>query len=336
MQTSENEATRRQFLRTTVTGLVGAALVPALVRGADSPAPAGAVPRRPFGRHRDQVSLLGVGGFHIGVGSLSESESVRLIQEAIDQGATFLDNAWCYHDGRSEGRVGQALQGRRDRVFLMTKNHGREKKVALEHLEDSLRRLKTDHLDLWMFHECVYDQDPDRLFAPGGGIEAAELAKQQGKVRYVGFTGHKSTRIHLKMLAYDYPWDAVLMPLNILDGSFESFEQWVLPVLVKRGIAALAMKTRASGTIVRAGIATPEECWRYVTALPVATIVSGMESFDLLRANLTLARTLQPMTAAERAAILQRTREVALTGQHERFKTSRDFDGPVGRKLYAG
>jgi predicted aldo/keto reductase-like oxidoreductase len=245
-----------------------------------------------------------------------------------------MDNAWEYHGGVSEERMGKALVGRRDKVFLMTKHHGRDRKTAMEHLEDSLRRLRTDVIDLWQFHEIVYDADPDMIFAPGGGIEAADLAKKQGKVRYIGFTGHKHHQHHLKMLAYDYPWDAVQMPLNILDGSFESFEKWVLPVLVKRGIGVLAMKTRASGAIVREQVATPEECWRYVTGLPISTVVSGMETIELLRDNLRLARTLQPMSAAEMAAIRERTREVALKGTIERFKTTTAFDGPVGRKLH--
>jgi len=291
-----------------------------------------AVPRRPFGKSGETVSLLGVGGFHVGV--CPEPESIRIIQEAIDNGATFLDNAWEYHNGRSEERVGKAIQGRRDKAFVMTKHHGRDRETAMRHLEDSLRRLQTDVIDLWMFHECVYEQDPDRIFASGGGIEAAEQAKQQGKVRHIGFTGHKDPMIHLKMLAYGYPWDAVLMPLNILDGNFKSFEKWVLPVLVKRGIAPLAMKSRASGEIVKSGIATPDECWRYVTALPIATVISGMQSLELLRDNLRLARTLEPMSAGERAAILDRTREIALTGAKERFKTTRAFDGPIGRRLY--
>lgn len=315
-------------------GVIGATLTPGVLAQAGEGAAASTVPTRPFGKTKEQISLLGVGGHHIGTSRLTDAESVSLIQEAVDAGATFMDNAWEYNDGRSEERMGRALEGRRDRVFLMTKHHGRDRATAMAHLEDSLRRLKTDRIDLWMFHECVYEQDPDRIFAPGGGIEAADLARQQGKVRYVGFTGHKWPWIHLKMLAYGYPWDAVLMPLSILDGSFQSFEQWVLPVLVKRGIAALAMKTRASGEILRQGIATAEECWRYVAALPVATIVSGMESREVLRQNLELARTQTPMSPEERSAILARTREQALTGRFERFKTSTAFDGPIGRRLY--
>jgi len=334
------EHSRREFLHGSVAGFAGAALggsvLGRLGRAQEAEGDSAAessMPMRELGKSGEKVSILGVGGYHIGVPA--ESEATRLIQEAVDSGVTFFDNAWEYHRGESERRLGNALEGgRREKIYLMTKHHGRDKKTAMEHLEDSLRRLKTDVIDLWMFHECVYDEDPDRIFATGGGIEAADLAKQQGKVRHIGFTGHKDPQIHLKMLAYGYPWDAVLMPLNILDGNFKSFEKWVLPVLVHRGIAPLAMKTRASGDILAGGIATVEDCWRYVLALPVATIVSGMESLKLLRDNLRLARTLKPMTEEERKAILERTREVAMKGERERFKTTRAFDGPVGRALY--
>lgn len=331
---SEIESSRRDFLMLSAAGLAGAALAPNLIQSTEAQTSDGAMPMRPFGKTKEKVSVLGVGGYHIGVNQLSDNESVRLIHEALDQGVTFMDNAWEYHNGRSETRLGKALEGRRDKAFVMTKHHGREKAMAMDHLHDSLRRLKTDHVDLWMFHECVYDQDPDRIFAAGGGIEAAELAKEQGKVRYIGFTGHKWPWIHLKMLAYGYPWDAVLMPLSILDGSFQSFEKWVLPVLVKRGIAPLAMKTRASGEILRAGIATAEECWGYVSALPVSVIVSGMDSSEILRKNLELAKHQKPMSPEEKLAVLERTKEKALAGTFEKFKSSNAFDGPVGRRLY--
>lgn len=329
---------RRDFLHGSVAGLAGAALGGSVLSrlAADGPSPPAderEIPRRALGKTGEKVSLLGVGGYHVGVPS--ESEGIRIVQEAVDNGVTFLDNAWEYHKGESERRVGKALErGRREKVYLMTKHHGRDKATAMRHLEDSLQRLRTDVIDLWMFHECVYEEDPDRIFADGGGIEAADLAKKQGKVRHIGFTGHKDPQIHLKMLAYGYPWDAVLMPLNVLDGSYKSFEKWVLPVLVKRGIAPLAMKTRASGDILAAGIATVDECWRYVSGLPVATIVSGMPSIRDLRDNLRLARTLEPMSADEQKAIRERTREIAMTGERERFKTTRAFDGPVGRELY--
>ena len=334
----KEEPTRRQFLKASFAGLAGISLANHAL-SSDKPksnsdlTEVNGIPYRSFGKTGEQVSLLAVGGYHIG--RPTESEGIRIIQEAISEGVNFLDNAWEYHSGRSEERMGKALQGgRRDKVFLMTKHHGRDKKTAMKHLEDSLRRLKTDYHDLWMFHECVYDEDPELIFAPGGGIEAAELAKQQGKVRYIGFTGHKWPRIHLKLLAYDYPWDAVLMPLNIFDGSFRSFEKSVLPVLNSRGIAALAMKTRAGGAILQSGAATVSECWRYVIALPVTTVVSGMESTSLLRSNLEMARQLKPMTTEEMVAIRGRTQELALGGKYELFKTTNRFDGPVGRALY--
>ena len=345
---SDKESSRRQFLQASMAGMAGATLASGCISGGGTVIPRQAgqasardrppletpLSSRPFGRTGEKVSILGVGGHHIGRSDLSEADSIRLIQEAVDQGVTFMDNAWEYHDGRSEERMGKALEGeRRDKVFLMTKHHGRDKKTAMAHLEDSLKRLRTDYLDLWMFHECVYDEDPDRIFAPGGGIEAADLARKQGKARYIGFTGHKWPRIHLKLLAYGYPWDAALMPLNILDGTYRSFEKWVLPVLVKRGIAVLAMKTRASGAILSAGVATPEECWRYVSALPVSTIVSGMESMSLLRKNLALTK-LEPMSDEERQRVLERTRIVADSAKLERFKSTNAFDGAVGRKLY--
>ena len=327
----QEKPTRRRFLQRSVSGVAGAGLAGSIL-GAGETTTVSGMPYRKFGRTKEEISLLSVGGYHIGVPE--ESEGIRIVQEAIDNGVNFLDNAWEYHRGESERRMGKALVGRRDKAFLMTKHHGRDKKTAMEHLEDRLRRLKTDRIDLWMFHECVYDADPDMIFAPGGGIEAAELAKKQGKVRYIGFTGHKWPRIHLKFLAYGYPWDAVLMPLNILDGNYRSFAKWVLPVLTKRGIAPLAMKTRASGAILQAKAATAEECWRYVTALPISTVVSGMDSLNILRKNLKLARELKPMSAEESEAIRKRTRSFAVNGKHELFKSTNNFDGAVGRKLH--
>ena len=334
-ENGSNQTNRRAFLQTSMAGIIGASVASHWTTTAEAaPASDKPMPMRSLGSTGEQVSLLALGGYHMGVSRMTDKESVRMVHEAMDNGVNFMDNAWEYHQGRSEVRLGKALKDRRDKAFVMTKHHGREKKMAMEHLEDSLKRLQTDHIDLWMFHECVYDEDPDRIFAPGGGIEAAEEAKRQGKVRYIGFTGHKWPRIHLKLLAYGYPWDAVLMPQNILDGSFRSFEQWVLPVLVKRGIAPLAMKTRAGGDILKNGIATSEDCWRYVASLPVSTIVSGMDSIELMRQNLRLAKDLEPMSQSEKEAILKRTQEMAATGKYERFKTTRSFDGPVGREMY--
>ncbi len=325
---------RREFLSSSVTTGSGVILLGGLdaVNG-ESRGAAQGVPVRSFGRAKEQVGLLCVGGHHIG--RPDEQEAIRIIRQAIDNGATFLDNAWCYHHGASEARMSKALRdGYRDKAFLMTKHHGRDKRTAMKHLEESLRRFQTDHIDLWQYHEIVYDADPDMIFAPGGGIEAADLAKKQGKVRYVGFTGHKKPLLHLKMLSYGYPWDAVQMPLNPFDASFQSFEEWVLPVLVRRGIAPIAMKTRGGGSLLKTGAATAEDLWRYVTALPVATVVSGMESVELLEKNLRLARELKPMSKDEMAAIRKKSADLAKTGDYERYKTSRRFDGWAGRKLH--
>src|SRR5437899_29720 len=201
------------------------------------------IPQKPLGRTGEHVSILGLGGYHLGTVA-SATEAIRLVHEAVDAGVSFFDNAWEYNGGRSEEWMGQALQGRRDEVFLMTKvcTHGRDRKTAMRQLDESLTRLRTDHLDLWQIHEVIYDTDPELHFAKGGVIEALDQAKKEGKVRFVGFTGHKSPAIHLKMLAHDYPFDTVQMPLNCFDGTYRSFEQQVLPELERRGIAVLGMK----------------------------------------------------------------------------------------------
>lgn len=321
--------TRRDFLRKTAFGIGAAAVAPnALAASAES------IPRRTLGQTGEEVSMLCLGGYHIGT-IRDDRESVSLIREAIDRGVTFLDNAWEYHNGRSEELVGKALRdGYRDKVFLMTKHHGRDKKTAMEHLEDSLRRLRTDVIDLWQFHEVVYEADPDMIFARGGGIEAATEAKKSGKVKYIGFTGHKDPRIHLKMLGHDYDWDAVQMPLNVLDAHFRSFEKNVLPILLERKIGVIAMKTMASGILARSNLATAREALHYVWSLPVSTIVSGMQNRQLLEANIKLAQTFRPMAKDEKAQLLARTKAPAMTGKHEPFKTTNRFDGPVGRKLH--
>jgi uncharacterized protein len=330
----DSHYTRRDVLSAGIAG-TGYALLAAgaPVFGRSEQADSGGMPQRRFGRHDEKVSLLSVGGHHIG--RMDRTESIRLMREAVDNGATFMDNAWCYHRGESELRMGEGLSGGyRDKAFLMTKVHGRDKKTAMKQLEESLKRLKTDRIDLWQYHEVVYDKDPDMIFAPGGAIEAADLAKKQGKVRYIGFTGHKSPLLHLKMLAYEYPWDAAQLPLNPFDATFSSFEEWVLPVMVKRGIAVIAMKTRGGGSILKTGAATAEELWRYAAALPVATIVSGMESMELLRDNLRMARTLKPMPAEEMAALREKVTDLAQTGKHEGYKTTINFDGWAGREIH--
>jgi aryl-alcohol dehydrogenase-like predicted oxidoreductase len=293
------------------------------------------IPRRPFGRHSETVSALGLGGFHIGKMS-AESEAIKLIHEAIDAGITFLDNAWEYNDGKSETRMGKAIKDRRDKVFLMTKvcTHGRDAQTAMRQLEQSLKRLKTDYLDLWQIHECAYYNDPARHFAKGGVVEALELARKQGKVRFVGFTGHKDPEIHLEMLSYKFPFDSCQMPLNGFDASFKSFEQLVLPEVKKQGIAALGMKSFGAGEAVKHKAATPAEALRYAMSLPVTTTISGMDSLRVLRQNVKIARGFQPMTAGEMRAYRARLADQAADGRFELYKTTAQHDGAEGREQH--
>lgn len=294
----------------------------------------GEIPRRVLGNTKVQVSAIGLGGFDIGKMG-HEQEGIRIVQEAVDAGITFLDNAWEYHDGRSEEWMGKALAGRRDKVFLMTKvcTHGRDKQTAMQMLEQSLRRLKTDYLDLWQVHEIVYDNDPARHFAKGGVMEAITEAKRSGKVRFVGFTGHKDPALHLEMLKYDYPFDTCQLPLNCFDATFRSFEQRVLPELTRRGIAAIGMKSLGGGgDAVKAGIVTAEESLRYAMSLPVATTVSGIPTLGILQQNLRIARGFKPMTAEQMKALRERVTLAAADGRYELYKTSKKYDGNPGRK----
>jgi aryl-alcohol dehydrogenase-like predicted oxidoreductase len=293
------------------------------------------VPRRRFGRHSEEVSALGLGGYHLGnVGT--EREAIRIVHAAIDGGITFLDNAWEYHDGKSEVRMGKAIKDRRDRVFLMTKvcTHGRGAKIAMRQLEQSLRRLQTDHLDLWQIHECVYDNDPERHFAKGGAIEALERARAQGKVRYIGFTGHKHPSILLEMLSHNFPFDGCQLPLNGFDATFRSFEQLVLPELERQGIAAIGMKSFGAGDSVEKKAVTPADALRYAMSLPVATTISGMGSMRVLRQNLGIARGFRPMTPKAMAAYRKRLSGLAADGRFELYKTTAQHDGPEGREQH--
>jgi uncharacterized protein len=291
------------------------------------------IPLRALGRAGVQVTAIALGGYHIGKVE-DDHEAIRLVQQAVDAGITFMDNAWEYHDGRSEELMGKALVGRREQVFLMTKvcTHGRDRHEAMKQLEDSLRRLQTDHLDLWQVHELAYDNDPERHFAAGGVMEALEQAKREGKVRFVGFTGHKSPEIHLKMLGYNYPFDTCQLPLNCCDATFRSFEQQVLPELARRGIAALGMKSMGGGgDMVKAGLVLAEEALRYALSLPVAAVVSGMESVEVLQQNLKVARDFMPMSAGEMQALRDRCAALAADGRFELYKVTAKHEGPIGR-----
>jgi aryl-alcohol dehydrogenase-like predicted oxidoreductase len=294
------------------------------------------IPRRPLGKTGEQVSIIGLGGYHLGTVQ-SRDLAVRLVQEAVDAGVTFFDNAWEYNDHRSEEWMGFGLQGRRDKVFLMSKvcTHGRDKKVAMQQLEESLKRLGTDHLDLWQIHEVIYENDPDLHFAKGGVVEALDEAKKQGKVRFVGFTGHKSPAIHLKMLAHDFPFDTVQMPINCFDATYRSFEQQVLPELQRRGIAALGMKSLGGdGQPIQYGVVRAEEALRYAMSLPVATTICGIDSLEVLRQDVGIARGFKPMSAQEMQTLRERCRPSSGDGHLELFKTTKKYDGRVGREQH--
>jgi aryl-alcohol dehydrogenase-like predicted oxidoreductase len=294
------------------------------------------IPTRFLGSTGVRVSALGLGGYHIGA-MKSQREAIRVIHAAIDAGITFMDNAWEYHDGRSEEVMGKAIGDRRDRVFLMTKlcTHGRGKREAMRQLEQSLRRLRTDFLDLWQIHECVYDNDPDLHFATDGAVEALDQARRQGKVRFIGFTGHKDPRIHLAMLARRFPFDTCQLPLNCFDATFRSFEQQVLPELEKRGIAALGMKSLSGdGRQVTRRVVTAEEALRYAMSLPVATTISGIDSMRILRQNVAVGDDFKPMSARQMERLRKRVRAEAADGRFELYKTTARHDGTVGREQH--
>jgi aryl-alcohol dehydrogenase-like predicted oxidoreductase len=295
------------------------------------------IPLRPFGRHADvTVSALALGGYHLG-SMKSVREATRIVHAAIDAGVTFLDNAWEYHEHESEVRMGKAIADRRARVFLMTKvcTHGRDAKVAMKQLDESLRRLKTDYLDLWQVHECAYYNDPDLHFARGGVIEALDRAKRDGKVRFVGFTGHKDPDIHLRMLSHGYPFDSCQMPLNVFDASFRSFEQRVLPELQRQRIAPIGMKPFCGhGEALKKRVVTPKDALRYAMSLPVTTTVCGVDSMKVLKQNVEIASNFKPMTRTERERLRHRLAGVAADGRFERYKTTAEHEGDEGRSQH--
>ncbi len=320
---------RRQFIGTAGAAITGGNLM-SQTNGS------GEIPRRALGRTGLQVSALGLGGYHLGSAESLETAK-RIVDTAIDAGINFFDNAWDYHDGQSEAWLGAALQGKRDRVVLMTKvcTHGRDKATAMRMLEESLNRLRTDHLDVWQIHEVIYYDDPELIFRPNGAAEALVQAEKDGKVRFVGFTGHKDPAIHLKMLSYDFPFDTVQMPLNCFDASFRSFEQHVLPEANRRGIAVLGMKSLGgSGEMVRHGAVTAADALRYAMSLPVAVTISGMESLTVLHQNLGVARNFQPLPPAEMQRLRDQVRGDAADGRYELFKTTKKYDGNVGREQH--
>jgi aryl-alcohol dehydrogenase-like predicted oxidoreductase len=328
-------STRREFLERAAGGAALAALADAVLAG-QSPAGRTGLPTRALGRTGQRVSILCLGGWHIGTPK-DDAEAIRLMHAALDEGITFFDNAWDYHDGRSEELMGRALamDGRRQKVFLMTKNCERDYEGSRRNLENSLRRLRTDHLDLWQFHEINYDNDPDWVFEQGG-IKAALEARQAGKVRFVGFTGHKHPALHLSMLEKPFDWDAAQMPINVMDAVYRSFQKQVVPVCLRKNVGVLGMKGLggSGAAIVTKGGVGVEEAYRFALSQPVAAQVVGITNREELQRAVALARGFAPLTEAEQAALVARVRAVAADGRHELFKSTQSFDGPHHRRQH--
>jgi predicted aldo/keto reductase-like oxidoreductase len=331
---------RRDLLKTASTsGLVAAGLVaseglfrPLLAETAPTQAQtrSGEMIYKTLGRTGEKVSAIGLGGFHIGK-IKEEQDSIKLIQSALDRGINFLDNSWDYHNGRSERWMGQALKGGyRQKAFLMTKIDGRTKGAAMMQIDESLKALQTDHIDLLQHHEVLRFEDPDRIFAPGGAMEAVVAAQKAGKVRYIGFTGDKNPLVHLQMLEVaaqnNFRFDTVQMPLNVMDAHFRSFEKQVLPVLVKNNIGVLGMKSMGDPYILRSNTVSPIECLHYSMNLPTSTVITGIDSMEILDQAFEAVRTFKPMSQAQVTALLTRTREAAAKGSYELYKTTSQFD----------
>lgn len=295
---------------------------------------------RTLGRTGERVSAFGLGGHHIGLVK-EEQDSVKLVRSAIDRGITFMDNCWDYHNGKSEEWMGKALRdGYREKVFLMTKIDGRTRQSATSQIDESLKRLQTDHIDLMQIHENLRMEDADRCFAEGGAIEALEEAKKAGKVRYIGFTGHKDPVVHNRMLdiaaEHKFHFDSCQMPLNVLDATFRSFAQHVVPRLLKEGIAVLGMKPMANGAIVQNKIATPKECLTYALTLPTSAVITGIDSMDVLEQDLEIMRDFKPLDGGQMRELLTRTMKSARTGNYEKFKTGTVYDGTASHPEWLG
>src|SRR3954447_22734765 len=327
---------RRRFLQTAA----ATTLMTSLSKSFSHAAETSTLPTRTLGHTGEKVSMVGLGGYHLGM-QADEQESIRIMRTGLDSGITFLDNCWDYNNGQSEIRMGKALrEGYRQKAFLMTKIDGRTKQAATQQLEESLRRLQTDRIDLLQFHEVIRDTDPDRIFAKGGGMEAVLEAKKQGKVRYIGFTGHKSPDIHLKMLetgfAHQFTFDAVQMPLNVMDAHYNSFEKKVLPVLIEHKIGVLGMKSMGDKIILKSKTATPIECLHYAMNLPTSVVITGCDSMQILDQALNAARKFKQMDSSEVAALLGKTAMAAKNGQFELYKTTHNFDGTYQNPQWLG
>ncbi len=299
------------------------------------------MPTRRLGRTGVEVSLIGLGGWHLGFKSMSEELSIRIIRTAIDNGINFMDNCWDYNEGASEIRMGKALRdGYRERAFLMTKIDGRTKQDAAKQLDESLKRLQTDHIELVQHHEILRYEDPHRIFDEKGANAALLEARDAGKISFIGFTGHKDPRIHLYMLEvadkYGFSFDTVQMPLNVMDAHYRSFEKAVLPELVKRDTGVLAMKTMANGLILESNTVSAIESLQYAMNLPTSVVITGCESMKDLEQALTAARTFQPMSEDQVTKLLSKTAEAASRGEYELFKTTSVYDGTATHPEWLG
>ncbi len=326
-----NDANRREFLKAAAAGLAMAVGAPVL---AAEEREAGGIPKRPLGKTGEKVSIVGLGGWHIG--SIPENEAIPIIHEAIDSGMTFFDSAWCYHDGGSEEVLGKGMAtgGRRNKVFLMTKGCVSDYRGTMKCIEDSLRRMQTDRIDLWQFHEINYPDAPKRIFREEG-IKAAVEAKKAGKIRHIGFTGHKDIALHLEMLAQPFAWEAVQMPINVLDAHYRSFQQKVVPVCNHRQIGVIGMKALVCGAIPKEVGIPAVACRRYALSLPISTLVCGITSRKDLLQDLGVARDFQPMTKDGLAELVAETKDAGRDGKLEGFKTTRNFDSGYHRKQFA-
>jgi uncharacterized protein len=330
-------ATRRKFIGVTAATIMSAGVK----RKAWAANPTTGVPRRTLGHTGEKVSLVGVGGYHLGKPDLDAQLATRIIRSALDEGMNFLDNCWDYNNGESERRMGNALRdGYRQKAFLMSKIDGRDKATAASQINDSLNRLQTDHIDLLQFHEVIRDSDPNRIFARGGAMEAVLEAQKAGKIRYIGFTGHKSPDVHLKMLstasAHGFTFDAVQMPLNVMDHHFDSFEAKVLPELVKQNVGVLGMKPMGDPFILQSKTVTAVECLHYAMNLPTTVVITGCDSLPILRQALQAARDFQPLNQQDVASLLAKTAKAAQSGQFELYKTSHHFDGTYQNPQWLG
>jgi predicted aldo/keto reductase-like oxidoreductase len=319
--------------------LIGARndMFPSSLTGAEN---SGDVPYRVLGSTGIKVSCIGLGGYHLGQSHLQESDAINLFHAAIDRGINFSDNSWDYNQGESERRVGKALKGYRDKVFVMTKFDGRTKGSALQQLDESLQRLQVDHVDLWQFHENIRLEDPDRFFAEGGAHEAMLEAKQKGTIRFMGFTGHKDPSVHLRMIQLaeknNFNFDTVQMPVNVMDAHFRSFSKEVIPVALQKNIAVLAMKSMGDKHILESKTVTPIECLHYSLSTPASVVITGIDSMPILDQAFQAAKTAKDVSKSDIAAILQKTATVAADGKFEPFKTSQVFDSTAAHPEWLG